>query len=148
MPKTPQAEYAPRSENHVEIHSRELVSLYYPLFRPHLEKRSSACSAYLEGDLKALEASQRLAMRMLTGFEEPTCELLIQRLSQPLLKFRRHQADLLIPFKVFPGIQYLPANLFFQIPSRPGLRRQPFTVEHIKCATTASQLGWRLCGTA
>jgi hypothetical protein len=76
------------------------MQLYKQYVRPYLEFAVQAWSPWQQGDVELLEKVQRRAVAMVSGLQGHDYESRLKELGLTTLSERRHQADMLMMFKV------------------------------------------------
>ena len=89
------------------------VRLYRQYVRPHLEFSTQAWSPWTEADISVLEKVQKRAVKMVSGLREQEYEGRLKELRLESLTERRHQADMLMMYKIVNGIGGLELGTWF-----------------------------------
>ena len=89
--------------------------LYISLVRPHLDYASITWNPYLLKDIRALEAVQRRATKMVPDLSRLTHEERLQVLSLPSLYYRRKRMDMTTAYKIIRGLVEVPHQDLFTI---------------------------------
>ena len=87
--------------------------LYVSLVRPHLDYASVVWNPHLLKDIRALEAVQRRATRMVPQFGTMTYVERLTLLNLPSLYYRRRRMDMIITYKIIHGLVCVPCSEFF-----------------------------------
>ena len=87
--------------------------LYVSLVRPHLDYASVVWNPHLLKDIRALEAVQRRATRMVPQFGTMTYVERLTFLNLPSLYYRRRRMDMIITYKIIHRLVYVPCSEFF-----------------------------------
>ena len=87
--------------------------LYVSLVRPHLDYASVVWNPHLLKDIRALEAVQRRATRMVPQFGTMTYVERLTFLNLPSLYYRRRRMDMIITYKIIHGLVCVPCSEFF-----------------------------------
>jgi hypothetical protein len=82
---------------------KTFVQLYKQYVRPHLEFAVQAWSPWNQGDKDILERVQRRAVSMVSGLRSRDYEDRLKELNLTTLEERRHQADMLLMYKICTG---------------------------------------------
>ena len=89
------------------------VQLYKTYVRPHLEFAVQAWSPWSAADKDILENVQRRMVRMVSGLKETGYEAKLKELDMQTLEERRHQADMLLVYKILHGKEDIAAEDLF-----------------------------------
>jgi len=87
--------------------------LYSSLVRPHLDYECVVWQPYLLKDIRALEAVQRRATRLLPNLAHLTYSDRPKSLNLPSLYYRRLRMDMIMTYKILHGFVDLPVEEFF-----------------------------------
>ena len=87
--------------------------LYVSLVRPHLDYALVVWNPHLLKDIRALEAVQRRATRMVPQFGTMTYVERLTFLNLPSLYYRRRRMDMIITYKIIHGLVCVPCSEFF-----------------------------------
>jgi hypothetical protein len=98
------------------------MQLYKQYVRPHLEFAVQAWSPWQQADKEILERVQRKAVGMVSGLRSPDYEGRLRELRLTTLEERRHQADMLLMFKLTRGDGRLDEAGWFR-PPLPAVAR-------------------------
>jgi ribonucleases P/MRP protein subunit RPP40 len=79
------------------------MQLYKQYVRPHLEFAVQAWSPWLQADIDVFEKVQKRAVSMVSGLASREYEARLKELGLTTLEERRHQADMLMMFKIAHG---------------------------------------------
>ncbi len=85
------------------LDNQMLVQLYTALVRPHLEYANAIWSPHQQQHIKAIEAVQHRATRLIPGMSNLPYEERLKRLKIPTLSFRRMRGDMIEVFKYCNG---------------------------------------------
>jgi hypothetical protein len=101
-------------KRNIECRSPFIVSrLYKQLIRPHLEYCIQAWRPWLQKDIQLLEAVQRRATKIITGFNDLPYEERLRRLHLLPLERRHERGDVIQTFKILKGMEKVDAGKFF-----------------------------------
>ena len=101
-------------KRNIECRSPFIISrLYKQLIRPHLEYCIQAWRPWLQKDIQLLEAVQRRATKIITGFHDLPYEERLRRLHLLPLERRHERGDVIQTFKILKGMEKVDAEKFF-----------------------------------
>ena len=87
--------------------------LYVSLVRPHLDYASVAWNPHLLKDIRALEAVQQCATRMIPQFDTMTYIERLTFLNLPSHYYRHKRMDMIIAYKINYGLVCVPCSELF-----------------------------------
>jgi Reverse transcriptase (RNA-dependent DNA polymerase) len=99
-----------------------LVQLYKQYVRPHLEFAVQAWSPSSMADIDTLEKVQKRAVGMVSGLRNQDYAARLKELDLTTLAERRHQADMLMMYKLLHGHGQLGDENWFTAPPPPAAR--------------------------
>ena len=91
------------------------IQLYKTYVRPHLEFAVQAWSPWTAADKDVLEKVQKRAVRMVSGLRADTYEDRLKELGLLSLEERRHQADMVLVYKILHGKEDIEAADMFSM---------------------------------
>ena len=91
------------------------IQLYKTYVRPHLEFAVQAWSPWTAADKDVLENVQKRAVRMVSGLRADTYEDRLKELGLLSLEERRHQADMVLVYKILHGKEDIEAADMFSM---------------------------------
>ena len=91
------------------------IRLYKQYVRPHLEFSTQAWAPWLEQDKAILEKVHKRAVGMVSGLQERDYEGRLRELDLESLEERRHQADMLMTYKIIHGNGGLDLSTWFAV---------------------------------
>ncbi len=105
-----------------------MLNLYKSLVRPHLEYGNTVWNPKLKKVVKALEAVQRRATKMVPELAHLPYHERLRQLKLPTLVYRRRRGDMLQTYKILHTKYDLQDGTFFQSASDARTRGHPYKV--------------------